>query len=345
MDPLEEDLRRMLAARARAEVPDDTPVPRFVPPDRRDRRPSWLLMAGVAAAVVAVVLTVTLLPRGGSPGAVGGPGSTGGAVPPSQTAASRTTPPSGTGTNGSTTETTALPSTPPRSTPPRSTPTPTGTGTATVPGGLVGLSWEVAEQRLVDAGLQPYKITVGSPLPVDEVILLEGVSAGEEVAAGLSVGVAVSDSSLFVMPDLVNTTLDQAAQMLQSLGWTGSADSLVISPVEVVNTAQIGVIVSDAAACQAATSPMGGYNLPKNGSTIRVCVGTPKMLSIEPVAGLTVYEAVQTLRDRGFTFVSAVNVQLTPPLGQGNRVLDTDPAAGTVVRFDTPIVVRVYPSS
>ncbi|MTD14741.1 Stk1 family PASTA domain-containing Ser/Thr kinase [Nakamurella sp. YIM 132087] len=219
----------------------------------------------------------------------------------------------------------------------------TGLKRTAVPENLVGKSFDEAAKLLEAAHLVATKVETDSPQPLNQVLSLQGSAPNDNVPWGSTVLLQVSNNSQFLMPNLLNQTPEQAAATLKDLGWGGSVDTFIKSGVDVTDTALINSIVTGPGGCAAGQAPAPETPQSKASASITICVGQPKMLTVEPVSGLTVYEAVGQLQSLGFTNVSATSlVGVVPPAGQGNRVQGTDPEAGNVVRFDTPIVVRVY---
>ncbi len=141
----------------------------------------------------------------------------------------------------------------------------TGLQVVQVPDNLVGLSLDEATQVLTDAKLQVVSQVADSAEPENEVTAADPGS-GTRVQEGTPITLTVSNGSLFVMPNLVNSTPAEAVSILVNRGWQG--ESLRQSTQPVSNPGLVGAIISQ--------TPSAGSVVPKVGTAVRVVVGVPE---------------------------------------------------------------------
>ncbi|MEV4124776.1 Stk1 family PASTA domain-containing Ser/Thr kinase [Nocardia sp. NPDC049707] len=128
------------------------------------------------------------------------------------------------------------------------------------------------------------------------------------------------------IPDLSNKSSQQAQDSLQKLGFT------VAIQQKANNTVATGNVIS--------TQPLGGSQVDK-GSTITVQVSTgPAQVQIPRLDGMTQEQAEQQLNASGLRMDP--NVQRKPSSAQEtDKVIGTDPSAGSRVDIDRAIVVTL----
>ncbi|HEY4990476.1 MAG TPA: Stk1 family PASTA domain-containing Ser/Thr kinase [Nakamurella sp.] len=204
----------------------------------------------------------------------------------------------------------------------------TGLETVQVPDGLVGKSLDDATAILAAAKLQAVSQEADGTEPRNQVTG-QDPEAGSRVQEGTPVTLTVSNDSLMVMPNLANSTPDQAVSALQDQGWAGGGDSLSRSTTPVTNPGLVGAIISQ--------TPSSGSVVPKAGTTVKVQVGAASQITIPDVVGKTEAEARSAMA--GIPNVTFTTVGGTPA-GQAGRV-QGQTAAGQV-DIGTPVTVNVY---
>uniref|UniRef100_UPI003B3BD90F PASTA domain-containing protein n=1 Tax=Nakamurella sp. TaxID=1869182 RepID=UPI003B3BD90F len=137
----------------------------------------------------------------------------------------------------------------------------TGLQIVQVPDGLVGKSLDEATQILTDAKLQVVSQRADSAEPENEVTAVDP-AVGTRVQEGTPITLTVSNGNLMVMPNLVNSTPDEAVAALKARGWAG--DSVRQTTQEVSNPGLVGAIISQ--------NPASGTTVPKT-TAVRVVVG------------------------------------------------------------------------
>jgi serine/threonine-protein kinase len=202
----------------------------------------------------------------------------------------------------------------------------TGLETVQIPDGLVGKSLDEATAILAAAKLQAVSQEEDGVEALNQVKQVDP-AVGSRVQEGTPVTLTVSNNTLMAMPNLVNSTPDEAVSALQDAGWTGDSSSLSRSTTPVTNPGLVGAIVSQ--------SPSSGSVVPKTGTAVRVQVGVATQVTIPNVVGKTEAEARAALA--GIPNVSYNTVGGTPA-GQAGRVQGQTQAgqvdAGTPVRVD-----------
>lgn len=84
---------------------------------------------------------------------------------------------------------------------------------------VIGMQADEATSALKAVKLKVRRQVVASSRPLGEVIRLEGV--GEDLSEGDTVTIVVSDGTMIIMPDLVNSTVAGARTRLDAAGWEG----------------------------------------------------------------------------------------------------------------------------
>jgi len=202
----------------------------------------------------------------------------------------------------------------------------TGLQTVQVPDGIVGQSLDQATAALGAAKLQVVSQEADGTEPANQVT---GMAAGTRVQEGTPITLTVSNNSLMVMPNLQNSTPDQAIGILQDNGWKGDAGSLSKSSKVTTNPGLVGAIVSQ--------SPAQGTVVPKAGTAVSVVVGEAGTENVPNVVGKTEVDARAAMA--GIPNVTWGVAGATPP-GQAGTV-QGQTAAG-VVPIGTPVTVNVY---
>ena len=141
------------------------------------------------------------------------------------------------------------------------------------------------------------------------------------------------------MPDLAGQTLEQAKALLEGLGFKFAQGDAVDSDLPA------GRVVS--------ASPETGTLLAK-GSTVTVTTSLGNLVRIPDVVspGTDYATARATLQGAGFTSINQACVEYPPspspsptpgpgPVVQPDRVTAQNPAAGTPVKYETPITLTV----
>jgi serine/threonine-protein kinase len=204
----------------------------------------------------------------------------------------------------------------------------TGLSTVEIPGDIVGKSFDEANIALTGAKLQVVSQEADGTEPLNQVTAMDP-APGTRVQEGTPVTLTISNNSLMIMPNLVNSTPNEAVGILQDRGWTGDGDSLSRSTTPVTNPGLVGAVVSQ--------TPASGSVVPKTGTAVRVQVGVATQITIPNVVGKTEAEARAAMA--GIPNVSFATVGGTPA-GQAGRV-QGQTAAG-LVDIGTPVLVNIY---
>ena len=204
----------------------------------------------------------------------------------------------------------------------------TGLQTVQVPDGIVGQSLDQATAALGAAKLQVVSQEADGTEPANQVTGMDP-APGTRVQEGTPITLTVSNNSLMVMPNLQNSTPDQAVGILRDSGWAGDADSLSKSTKGTNNPGLVGAILSQ--------SPAQGTVVPKAGTAVKVVVGEAGTETIPDVVGKTEAEARAAMA--GIPNVTWGVAGATPPGKAGTVQGQT--AAG-VVPLGTPVTVNVY---
>ena len=225
----------------------------------------------------------------------------------------------------------------------------------TVPKDLVGKSYNDAAAELKKIGLIAVKSPTANVAQLDQVLKLQGTAAGASVQAGTTISLSTSDYSLFIVPNITNLTVDQAAQQLKALGWTGSAASFQqrsapttdISAINLIPTQPVPVIDANGGvgAAMQPQNPQFNAKVSKNAVFTVVVYGKAKIA----VPGITPNVTTpDVFSSAGFINVSTVTTPYVAPAPGGvapvpGTVVNvaTGPAPGSVVDFDTTIVLTI----
>jgi len=204
----------------------------------------------------------------------------------------------------------------------------TGLETVQVPDGLVGQTLDQATAALTAAKLQMVSQEADGTEPANQVTGMDP-AAGTRVQEGTPITLTVSNNSLMVMPNLQNSTPDQAVGILQDNGWKGDSDSLSRSTKVTNNPGLVGAILSQ--------SPAQGSVVPKAGTAVAVVIGEAGTETIPDVVGKTEAEARAAMA--GIPNVTWGVAGGTPP-GKAGTVQGQS-AAGAV-QIGTPVTVNIY---
>ncbi|MGZ4709846.1 MAG: protein kinase domain-containing protein, partial [Acidimicrobiales bacterium] len=198
----------------------------------------------------------------------------------------------------------------------------TGPPPVPIPTDLVGQTLEAAANDLTAAGLTLGEVTHQWDEQIDKGVVMalgDGVTAGAQVPKSTAIALTVSDGPKprTVPKDLVGKTQADATAELQAIGLrvavTQAAD----------DTAPVG---------QVTASPSAGDSVPR-GTAVPITVSSgPPMVTIPSVKGMSLADAAAALQSAGLT----VSGTQGSPLG---KVQGTNPAAGTVVRRGTTVVI------
>ena len=209
----------------------------------------------------------------------------------------------------------------------------TGLQTVQVPDGIVGQGLDQATAALSAAKLQVVSQEADGTEPANQVTGMDP-AAGTRVQEGTPITLTVSNNSLMVMPNLQNSTPDQAVGILQDSGWKGDADSLSRSTKVTNNPGLVGAILSQ--------SPAQGTVVPKAGTAVSVVVGEGGTQNIPNVVGKARSDAEAAMKSAGITNVTWGPAG-PPPAGTPGDTVQGQTAAG-VVPIGTPVTVNVYGS-
>jgi len=204
----------------------------------------------------------------------------------------------------------------------------TGLETVQVPDGIVGQSLDQATAALTAAKLQVVSQEADGTEDVNQVIGMDP-APGTRVQEGTPITLTVSNNSLMVMPNLQNSTPDQAVGILQDAGWNGDGGSLNKSTKVTNNPGLVGAILSQ--------SPAQGTVVPKTGTEVSVVVGEAGTETIPDVVGKPEAEARAAMAGiPNVTWGVAGNT----PAGKAGTVQGQTAAGGA--RVGTPVTVNVY---
>jgi serine/threonine-protein kinase len=191
-----------------------------------------------------------------------------------------------------------------------------------IPTDLVGQTLEAASNELTATGLTLGEVTKTFDEKVDKgtvMALGEGVTAGAEVPKTTAIPLVVSDGPKprVVPNDLVGKTQAEATAELKAIGLG------VAVTQESSETVEAGRVIS---------SPSGGDTVAR-GTAVPITVSNgPPVVTIPSVKGMSLADAAAALQTAGLT----VSGTQGSPLG---KVQGTNPAAGTVVRRGTAVVI------
>ena len=201
-----------------------------------------------------------------------------------------------------------------------------GAGELGVVPNVVGLTLEVAEQRLDDAG---FKLQNEGPQASADVA--EGLVAsqkpleGENMGKGGSVSVSISSGSGPVtVPNVVGMDRFQAIAELEALGL-----EVLLEEEPTDDTAKVNYVQSQ--------EPVSG-NVVAAGATVTIWVAVPNNMVLVPnLSGMSQVAAETALIGVGLS-PEVREVDSTLP---GGTVISQDPVAGTQVEAGTKVVVEV----
>jgi beta-lactam-binding protein with PASTA domain len=147
----------------------------------------------------------------------------------------------------------------------------------------------------------------------------EGVTAGAEVPKTTAIPLVVSDGPKprTVPGDLVGKTQGEATAELAAIGLK------VAVTEDSSETVPAGTVLK---------SPSAGESVPRGAAVPIVVSSGPPMVTVPSVAKMSLADAAAKLQADGLT----VSGTQGSPL---NKVQGTNPAAGTVVRRGTPVVI------
>jgi beta-lactam-binding protein with PASTA domain len=204
----------------------------------------------------------------------------------------------------------------------------TGLETVQVPNDLVGKSLDEATDLLTKAKLKVVSQEADGVEPLNQVKAMDP-APGSRVQEGTPVTLTVSNNLLMGMPNLINSSPDQAFGQLKDAGWGGESGDLGRSEVEVTDPGLVGAVVSQ--------NPAPGNVVPKIGTAVQVQIGIPAKVDIPDVVGKPVAEARALMA--GIPNVTFATVGGTPPGRAGTVQGQT--VAGRV-NVGTPVLVNVY---
>ncbi len=188
---------------------------------------------------------------------------------------------------------------------------------------IVGQQWTVAQQTLVNAGLQPVEHIV--PGNTKGKVTATDPSAGTSVAKNSKVRVNVmSGPETAPVPSVVGDTLAQATAALHNLGFN-------VNPTYVNNsTAPANQVVSQ--------NPAPGTSEPK-GTTINLNVSNgPPLVTVPDVVGYTSQQAVSTLEAAGFHVVQQT---VATDASQQNIVQSQNPAGNAQAQKGSTVTIVI----
>jgi len=197
----------------------------------------------------------------------------------------------------------------------------TGPPKVTVPD-VKGEQWSVAQQALVNAGLQPQKFSVGGN-DAGKVTATDP-GAGERVPKGSKVRVNVeSGPAMVAVPSVVGLSIQDATSRLNSAGFHAN-------PQYVDSNAPANQVISQTPA--AGTSEAKGTSV-----TVRVSNGPPQV-TVPDVVGYTSQQAVQALEAAGFQ----VSQQYTQTGAAGDNIVQSqNPAGGQSATRGSQVTITV----
>lgn len=191
------------------------------------------------------------------------------------------------------------------------------TGTIALPIGAV--TTETAEEN---APAQRRKVRRRRTTAVVITVLLILALAG----AGTWWYLTIGPGAYRPVPDVIGQTQERAKTTLSQQGLATEVEKAYS------DTVQEGHVVG--------TNPAAGQDVRRDGTVqLTVSLGV-KMLTVPDVRGTAQEDALQALRDAGFTLADDVETAYSADVEKGN-VLSTDPAGGEEVRHDTAVTVTV----
>jgi serine/threonine-protein kinase len=197
----------------------------------------------------------------------------------------------------------------------------TGPPKVTVPT-VKGQQWSVAQQTLVNAGLQPKEFLV--PGDTKNQVTATDPPAGQRVPKGSTVRVNVmSGPATATVPSVVGQTLAAAITALHNAGFNAN-------PTYVNSDAPQNQVIHQ--------NPASGTSEPK-GTTVDVQVSNgPPQVTVPDVVGYTSQQAVQTLQAAGFQVVQQY-IQTGPD--QDNIVQSQNPAGNSQATKGSQVTIVI----
>jgi serine/threonine-protein kinase len=203
----------------------------------------------------------------------------------------------------------------------------TGPASATVPA-LTGKTVQEAQTLLQQRGLKLGDQTTQETSDSTQVgkIIASTPAAGVDAPGGSAVAVVVGkEQTTITVPDVTGQTVDQAKQTLANSGF---------SSVQVQQTnggGQQGTV--------SGTNPSAGTKVAK-GTTIVLQVSQGNQVTVPNVVGQNVSDAVKQLNQAGIKNYQLKGQQTTDAT-QNNKVVSTNPSAGSSMDPEDDIVVTV----
>jgi serine/threonine-protein kinase len=161
-------------------------------------------------------------------------------------------------------------------------------------------------------------------------VLLLLLLAGLLFLLARALGVGEDDDTTDVVevevPRVIDLPVEQARQILTTAGF-----EVVETAEEVADAAQVGIVIEQ--------DPESGIRIPE-GDPVSIIVGTQNLLPMPDVSGSTPDEALNTLRQLGFTSVPSVEEEENADVDEG-LIIRTEPPPGTEVAGDAPITFFV----
>lgn len=191
---------------------------------------------------------------------------------------------------------------------------------------LAGLLSEAAKQKLSDAGLRLGGITSEPNSAAAQTIFKQKPLPGERVPRESTVDIVLASPLPVVMPNLAGMTLAQAAQVVQTLGLTMTAEpehKLSHQPAETV------VAQEPAAAAQVT-----------QGTRVRITLATPIQTFVPDLIGKTFELARELLKSNNLALADPPTEVETPDAPPGT-VLGQQPTANEQVAERTLVALTV----
>ncbi len=200
-----------------------------------------------------------------------------------------------------------------------------GPGTATVPGGLAGLSEEEATERVEEAGFEAQVESVNSESVEAGLVISAQPSGGTTATRGTTVLLRVSKGArLAKVPVVVGAQRSLAVQQLRGRG-------LVPNVEEEESESPTGEVIRQA--------PSAGSELPRGSSVTIVVSAGREMATVPNEIGKERAPAVEAIRAAGLQ--PTVSEQVTEVESQIGRVTDQFPPPGSEVEPGSQVTVVV----
>lgn len=182
---------------------------------------------------------------------------------------------------------------------------------------LIGSPLDQAIRTLSDYDLAVRReIAVESSAPEGDVIDMDP-GPGAEVDAGTAVTLYYAVPEPCHVPDVIGTYLDEATSILNDTGCLYAGE-------------QIGVESSESEWIVLDMDPGPGWQVEPD-TAVTLYYATPAECSVPDVIGTYEDEAGQILAEAGCTIGETVEVEAPYPYDQVDRVVETQPAAGSVI--------------